>query len=204
MKTNSRDAQNLYIDSTWWVLSKNMKILNFLLTKIFVTASWKSHFDFPEYLKISPNKSSGDSEVENWNSCFFAQKRRKLIDKSFQRLFDDEKSNFDVDTRILKPKVSWSSKAVGGSLYSLAMRDVLNIKIDAKLILIDFKSWFRCQIRVQRGRKPWCTFRGRNYIRDRDIDVGHVQKVVFSDLCHEISCSDFSLSVLIRFRWGFF
>ena len=60
MKTNSRNAQILCVDSTWWVLSKNMKILDFLLTKIFVTASWKSHFDFLGYLKIFPNKSSGD------------------------------------------------------------------------------------------------------------------------------------------------
>lgn len=90
-------------------------------------------------------------------------------------------------------------------LYSLLkMCDVLNIKIDVKLISVGFKGWFRCQIRFQRGRKPWCTFRGRNYIRDRDIDVGHVQKFMFCDLCHEISCPDFSLSVLIRFRWGFF
>ena len=28
---------------------------------------------------------------------FFARKRRKLIDNSFQRLFDDERSHFDVD-----------------------------------------------------------------------------------------------------------
>ena len=50
-------------------------------------------------------------------------------------------------------------------LYSLLkMRDVLNIKIDAELVLVGFKSWFRCQIRVQRGRKPWGSFRGRNCI----------------------------------------
>ena len=60
MKTKSRNVQTLYVDSTWWVLSKNIQIWNFLLTKIFVTASWKSHFDFLEYLKISPNKSTGD------------------------------------------------------------------------------------------------------------------------------------------------
>ena len=90
-------------------------------------------------------------------------------------------------------------------LYSLLkMRDVLNIKIDAEIILVGFKGWFRCQILFQRGRKPWCTFRGRNYIRDRDIDVGHVQKVLFSDLCHEISCPDFFWQFLIRFRSGFF
>ena len=120
MKTNSRDAQNLCVDSTWWVLSKNIKIFNFLLTKIFVTASWKSHFDFPKYLKISPNKSTGDvnQSCRAWiglSSAFYRFEIRGGPQISFAKINRNEKSSFDVDISAILYK---SEALLGKTWYS--------------------------------------------------------------------------------------
>ena len=84
------------------------------------------------------------------------------------------------------------------------MRDILNIKSIQNSFWLVSKADFDVRFVFSVVENPGVFSEVEIISEDRDIDVGHVQKVVFCDLCHEISCADFSLSVLIRFRWGFF
>ena len=69
-------------------------------------------------------------------------------------------------------------------------------------------GWFQGLISMSDSFSAWSKtlvyFPGSKLYQGSRYRRRHVRKFMFSDLCHQISCPDFSLSVLIRFRWGFF
>ena len=85
-----------------------------------MTASWKSHFDFLEYLKISPNKSTGDvnQSCRAWiglSSAFYRFEIRGGTQICLQKLVKMKNHLFDVDISAILYK---SGALLGKTWYS--------------------------------------------------------------------------------------